>query len=78
MWGDDFKGGKTVIWWIRPSERDGWVARKIANYLTKEHRNASAEMTEYNKKIGESTPVYGKHLSTSDEEFVDSNMENSF
>ncbi|MEK7118262.1 MAG: hypothetical protein AAB869_01505 [Patescibacteria group bacterium] len=59
VWGNDFHGGRKVLFWIRRSERDEWVARKIAKYLNNSNSAAGAvvEMTAYSENY-KGNPAY--------------------
>lgn len=59
VWGRDPLGWHGVIFYIRPSEKDEWAARRIAKYLNDNGRKASVEMTEWNPNL-RGDPIYGK------------------
>ncbi len=75
VWGNNGKGGKEVLFWIRPSEEDEWVARKIAKYIN-DHNTvaaASVEMTEWNPDLS-GNPVY-QHTLPDDSKRIEWNTE---
>ncbi|HEY9585110.1 MAG TPA: hypothetical protein VJJ02_00765 [Candidatus Paceibacterota bacterium] len=59
IWGNDGKGGKKVLFWIRPSEKDEWTARRIAKYLKDHGDDTSVQMTEWNPEL-KGPPIYAE------------------
>lgn len=57
VWGKNFDEGKGVLFWIKPSPEDEFVARRLSKLITELGGHAQAEKTEWNE-TSNSEPIY--------------------
>ncbi|MDO8516207.1 MAG: hypothetical protein Q7S28_03085 [bacterium] len=51
VYGEGLDGGRGVLFWIKPSDEEEFIARKIAKLVSKLGGNAEAHMTEWNPNL---------------------------